>query len=164
MFSLGAIAVTAVPTTSVSLLSNTITLGSGQLAYDDPRRGFARGSYGSLTDDGTNASTFLGTNTGKRLRLSAFAVAQNSASNQILMWLDIVGPSSSNQYSSDSPVKEFDRVTLGSGFDLNYDDATSANISQINGYYTRHAIFWDFGGNAWNDISSSGLIGYEFFS
>ena len=163
MFSLGAIAVTAV-TPSVSLLSNTITIEQGQMAYDSVRRGFAAGSYGTLTDSGTNDSTFLGTNTGKRLRLSAFAVAQNSATNQILMWLDIVNPSSSNQYSSGSPVKEFDRVTLGPGFDLNYDDATSATISQISGYYMRHAIFWDFGGNAWNDISSSGLIGYEFFS
>tara|TARA_Y100000389_G_scaffold169631_1_gene176035 strand:- start:1173 stop:1658 length:486 start_codon:yes stop_codon:yes gene_type:complete len=157
----GGIIAASIPVASSVLLSNTINIGAAQMAYDVVRRGFVRGSYGSLTDDGTSASEFDCITTNRTFRLSAAAIGQYAASNQLLMWLDIVSGSNFSYPSEvNSPPKAFNTFKLGN-MTFNWDDSTG-NIQAISGYYTRHVRGWSFGNTAWDNISASGIIGYEF--
>lgn len=159
----GGIIAASIPVASSVLLSNTINIGAGTMAYDVARRGFARGSYGSLTDDGTSASEFDCITTDRSFRLSAAAIGQYAASNQMLMWLDIANFQIGDQFTSAeqaNPPKAFNTFKFGN-MEFDWDDSTGS-IQAISGYYVRHVRGWSFGNTAWNNISTSGVIGYEF--
>lgn len=138
----------SLPASEPALTDGTVTIGTGAVSYDVTRRGYASGTYGSIS----NTTAFTGLLGGRTYTVARLAVSEGTSGNTDAEWILQLNLDSGPTITSN--LEEFSKLLVNSRT-LSWSSATKTFTSTV------MTFAWQLGDYPYDNLSSSGTFDYE---